>query len=406
VSLRTRLARRLPTGLRALFVGMAAAAILAVIAPLMAGPTQSALALGAFDQTYSPGGFGATTPFSITSPTQRVAQTIIPGITGFMDGYAFYYGRTGSTGTVRLEIQTTSGGVPTGVVLATGTLSEASIPLDPGQASLQVEFTPGAPVIAGQQYAIVISAPSLAGGASLVLHIHQPGTYADGDFFNDTGSGFASTGFDQDFANFVTAAVFTATPTVTPTATTTATPTATATVTSTATSTATTTSISTPTPTATAALIDSTATSTATATAISTATATATATLTVTPTSTAARVASATATLTLTPTPYAIQEDEDDTDKHHSLTETQRQQHQHTNQGGHDDVYVEGNVVSVGQDDQGSFVTIGTRDGTMTVRLLCGDKCPTIRVGDYIQVDGTKENEGLFYAEDVSVDKH
>jgi hypothetical protein len=50
-------------------------------------------------------------------------------------------------------------------------------------------------------------------------------------------------------------------------------------------------------------------------------------------------------------------------------------------------------------------MVIANRDGNVVVRLLCGDQCPTIRVGDYVQIDGTKENEQLFDATDVSISK-
>jgi len=47
-------------------------------------------------------------------------------------------------------------------------------------------------------------------------------------------------------------------------------------------------------------------------------------------------------------------------------------------------------------------VTIGTRDGFQTVVLLCRDGCQDPHVGDYLEADGVKENEVLFYADSVS----
>jgi hypothetical protein len=38
------------------------------------------------------------------------------------------------------------------------------------------------------------------------------------------------------------------------------------------------------------------------------------------------------------------------------------------------------------------------------VRLRCQDQCPTIKVGDYITVDGQKEHERLYYADEVEVE--
>jgi hypothetical protein len=46
---------------------------------------------------------------------------------------------------------------------------------------------------------------------------------------------------------------------------------------------------------------------------------------------------------------------------------------------------------------------IANRDGNVRVNLLCGSQCPTIRVGDYVQVDGEKQSEVLFDATDVTV---
>jgi hypothetical protein len=85
------------------------------------------------------------------------------------------------------------------------------------------------------------------------------------------------------------------------------------------------------------------------------------------------------------------------------LTEEQRQQKQHTNKGNRDDVYTEGNVVEVHQDEQPPYVVIGNKDGLVRVNLLCGDQCPTIKVGDYLEADGEKQSEVLFDATDVDV---
>jgi hypothetical protein len=366
VTHRPQFARRLSPHVRLAFVLMTAVILVSIIAPFLAGPPHVALALGTFDQSYDPGGSAATVPSNITSTTQRLAQTITVGATGLLDGVAFYVTRTGSSGTVVFEIQSTSGGSPTGTVLATGTLLESSVPTSIGGGTT-IPFSPGAFVVAGTAYAIVISAPSLAGGASVHINVHSPGTYPGGDFFSDSGSGFVSTGNDASFADFITAATATPTSTATPTAT----------VTSTVTLT----------PTATATL-PSTATPTGTLPAVTTATTTPT--VTVTPDNTATTI----------PGPVQTGNKEDSPKP---KTEEQRRQEQHTNKGNRDDEYTEGNVDEVGQDGQGPFVVLGNRDGNMVVRLQCGSQCPTIKVGDYIEVDGTKEHEQLFYADEVTV---
>jgi hypothetical protein len=174
------------------------------------------------------------------------------------------------------------------------------------------------------------------------------------------------------------------------------TPTLTVTLTPTSTGTATITPTSTLTPSPTA---------TVTLTPTATPTATAVATTTLTPTATATAMLTTTATATATLTPYAIKESEDDTDKKPHFTDEQRQDQQHTNQSNRDDVYTEGNVVEVHQDANPPYVVIGNRDGLVRVNLLCGGDCPTIRVGDYLQADGSKESESLFDAEEISVSR-
>lgn len=84
-------------------------------------------------------------------------------------------------------------------------------------------------------------------------------------------------------------------------------------------------------------------------------------------------------------------------------TDEQRQQAEQTNRSGRDDVHTEGDVAAVDLSKQPPEIVILTRDGRQTVQLLCGGDCPTIRPGDYVQVEGVKEHEGLFYAEVVTV---
>jgi hypothetical protein len=99
----------------------------------------------------------------------------------------------------------------------------------------------------------------------------------------------------------------------------------------------------------------------------------------------------------------------DDSDKPRKETEDERRQREHTNTGNRDDVYTEGNVVEVHQDEQQDgqppYVVIGNRDGLVKVVLLCKDQCPTVQVGDYLEAEGTKQNEQLFEATDVTVDR-
>ena len=101
--------------------------------------------------------------------------------------------------------------------------------------------------------------------------------------------------------------------------------------------------------------------------------------------------------------PASIPEENEDPRK--PLTEQQRQQRRLTNRSNRDDVFIEGNVLEVHQDEEPPYVMVANRDGLVRVNLLCGSRCPTIRVGQYLQADGEKQHEFLFDATDVSVSR-
>jgi hypothetical protein len=85
------------------------------------------------------------------------------------------------------------------------------------------------------------------------------------------------------------------------------------------------------------------------------------------------------------------------------VTEEQRQHRQHTNAGNRADVATEGNVVELARTPDGLTIVIANADGLVTVVYPCGDACPTIRVGEYVQVSGEKQNEQLHQADEVTV---
>jgi hypothetical protein len=95
--------------------------------------------------------------------------------------------------------------------------------------------------------------------------------------------------------------------------------------------------------------------------------------------------------------------DQDDSPR--KQTEEQRQQRQRTNRSGLDDYRTEGNVAEVHQDEQPPYVVIGNKDGLVRVNLLCGNQCPKVQVGDYLEAEGEKQHEQLYDATDVTV-KH
>ena len=131
---------------------------------------------------------------------------------------------------------------------------------------------------------------------------------------------------------------------------------------------------------------------------------TATPTQTPTPTQTATQTITPTPAPTATPTPLPP-DHESDEPRRRRLTEEQRQQRERTNRLGLDDYRTEGNVLEVHAEAEPPYVVIANRDGLVVVRLLCGSRCPTIQAGDYIQVDGVKQDEGLFDAENVTVER-
>jgi hypothetical protein len=97
--------------------------------------------------------------------------------------------------------------------------------------------------------------------------------------------------------------------------------------------------------------------------------------------------------------------DEDDKPKE---TREQQQQRERTNRSDLDEYRVEGNVMEVHADADPPYVVIANRDGLVKVVLLGKDAAiaaDSIKVGDYLEADGEKQNELLFEAESVSV-KH
>jgi uncharacterized repeat protein (TIGR01451 family) len=93
-------------------------------------------------------------------------------------------------------------------------------------------------------------------------------------------------------------------------------------------------------------------------------------------------------------------------DKDDKPTEQERRQRERTNAASEDDERTEGDVIDVsGNELDPPEIVIGTRDGPQTVRLVKDAKGDArhIRVGDYLEADGWKEHEGLFYADGVKI---
>ena len=100
--------------------------------------------------------------------------------------------------------------------------------------------------------------------------------------------------------------------------------------------------------------------------------------------------------------PPGDEKDKED-ERKRKLTEERRQQQERTNQHGLDDYRTEGNVTEVNFIVDQPFAIVMMRDGPQKIILPCKGGCPDVRVGDYLEADGVKENEQLFYAENISL---
>ena len=96
---------------------------------------------------------------------------------------------------------------------------------------------------------------------------------------------------------------------------------------------------------------------------------------------------------------------EDDTDKSQNVTRDERRQRSSTNRLGSDDVHSEGNVLQVACKEETPYLVIGMRDGDQTVRLhgSAREQRASVHVGAYVLVDGVKEHEQLFDADELDI---
>jgi hypothetical protein len=68
-----------------------------------------------------------------------------------------------------------------------------------------------------------------------------------------------------------------------------------------------------------------------------------------------------------------------------------------------EDIQQQGSVVAVFDDPVDPLIVIAVDHGYLTVRLRCGDRCPTIHRGDYVVAEGLGRSEAVFDADDVWV---
>ena len=113
----------------------------------------------------------------------------------------------------------------------------------------------------------------------------------------------------------------------------------------------------------------------------------------------------------------------DDSDKETRRTKTEQQQRERSNTAGLDEYHTEGNVIAVRcaadqpvpeavrgpvsfDVNETPYAVIATRDGAQQVRLLgeTAKGCGSIQTGEYLVVEGVKQHEYVFDAEDVSTE--
>jgi hypothetical protein len=132
----------------------------AALAALVLGAAASASA-GTLDQQQT----SFNSSLSLTSaPAHSGAQTFTAGIGGGLDQADLNLLTVGTPpSTVTVEIRTTSAGIPTATVLATGTIPTSAIGTT--GAFVPVTFATPAAVTAGTQYALVAYSPGSSGNA-------------------------------------------------------------------------------------------------------------------------------------------------------------------------------------------------------------------------------------------------
>ena len=96
---------------------------------------------------------------------------------------------------------------------------------------------------------------------------------------------------------------------------------------------------------------------------------------------------------------------DDEREERERETEEERRQRERTNRGNKDDDSVEGDVIETRCDDPWPSVVIVNRDGAVEVKLVkeAQKACSSIAVGDYLEADGEKQHEYLFYADSVEI---
>ena len=163
-------------------------------------------AAGVLDQSQALPANNGFSPRNVTF----VAQTFTAGLNGTLDQVDLLLGRLDPLErNLTVQIQTVSGGTPTGVVLASAELTPADVPVQnfPDLTFVSLLLPPSASV-AGTTYAIVVSDPTAApfGGPQYLWGGTSSDPYPGGEALLtfDGGTSWLQADLDMGFKTFVT----------------------------------------------------------------------------------------------------------------------------------------------------------------------------------------------------------
>ena len=145
--------------------------------------------------------------FSWVYSGQSTGQTFTAGLSGELTSVTIFLKNGGAaTEDLSVAISAVSGGLPSGTALATQSIANAGVPATEG--AVKVTFEAPATVVAGTEYAILVSSPANASGDEhFEMFYITAEDYADGAALEDDGTGtnWATQSYDFSFETVVTA---------------------------------------------------------------------------------------------------------------------------------------------------------------------------------------------------------
>jgi hypothetical protein len=174
--------------------------IVALAAVLLAAPG-AAKAQGTPDQSQTRYNFGAI----VTGPEASWAQTFRAGLSGSLEVVDLVVDTAGddvSDSPLVVELQSTSGGEPSGQVLAAASIPFDMVPVDAEWEQFRLD--PAVPITAGTLYALTVRAPGVTGDSTFQWWFQQGDPYPDGGGWNfDQPGGWTAFGGEFAFQTYV-----------------------------------------------------------------------------------------------------------------------------------------------------------------------------------------------------------